>query len=305
MKSIYNLCRPTALDDLVGQSELVKSLKRKHKANSIPTAIALTGPSGCGKSTVAYILRKLLKCVGSDFTVVECGKEGGIDTIRDITRSQMNLMPKGENLIFLLEEGHKLTDAAQQSLLVPTEHPPDNVYWIISTTDYVKIIPALKNRFIEFRLKPLNDDDMLNGVLKPAIKRLSAKIDSSVLTKIIECSEGSPRRALRFLEKVIDLDQVQEQLDEVQPEAVRKVKILLWGRPEWSKAAEVLKYTTEEPEMVRRMVMAVAGTELLKCNKNTDRAAGIIKTFQYQCDTGKAGYSQLLTMAYDCCPKRK
>ncbi len=309
MKELHIISRPKRLEDVIGQPEVIEALKRKYAKGAIPSAIALTGPSGCGKTTIAFILKRLLGAK-NDFHQVECGKEGGIDTIRKITDGEMQLVPKGKAIMFLLEEAHKLTDAAQQALLVPTEHPPPNVYWVISTTDWQKIIPALKSRFMEFKLKPLHDEDMLSGILKPALLKSKSKVSDKVLTKIIECSDGSPRRALRFLEKVLDLDSDRDRLSAIEPDAVLKVafdlvKILLWDRPSWEKAVNVLKGLTEEPETVRRMIMSVAGTELLKCNKNADRAAGVIKSFQYFLDSGKAGYSQLLVMAYDCCRKGK
>lgn len=308
MKEFHTKFRPKELDTLIGQPEVVEALKRKHKRGDIPQAIALTGPPGTGKTTVAFILRRLLGA-RHDFHQIECGKEGGIDTIRKITDGEMRLVPKGKAIMFLLEEAHKLTDAAQQALLVPTEHPPENVHWVISTTDWQKIIPALKTRFMEFKLKPLSDDDMRQVIAK-AVKATKSEISTKVLDKIVECSDGSPRRALRYLEKVLDLDSDKDRLDAIEPDAVRKVafdlvKTLLWEKPDWTKAAAVLRDLVEEPEMVRRMVMAVAGTELLKCNKNADRAAGVIGCFQYFLDTGKAGYSQLLAMAYACCSRRK
>ncbi len=73
---IANRYRPTKLNEVVGQSGAVESLKAMAKSEQgLPHFLMFTGPSGCGKTTLARIIKTKLGCSDDDFTEINAASE--------------------------------------------------------------------------------------------------------------------------------------------------------------------------------------------------------------------------------------
>jgi len=285
MKELYRKHRPTKFSEVVGQNGSVKVLQTKLKSKTLPHALLFTGPSGCGKTTFARILRKELSCGKHDFTELDCADFRGIEMVRNI-RSHLYQAPiSGKCRIWLIDECHKMTSDAQDAFLKMLEDTPDHVYFMLATTDPQKLKKTIKTRCTEIVVRSLNRKSMSN-LLSHICKLEEIEIPEEVTEKVIECSDGSARKALVLLNQVIELDNEDDMIQAIKAttaevQAITIARALLNSRTNWSEMAKILKQTSdEEPESIRWMVLGYAKTVLLSGGKLSGRAYLIIDAFR-------------------------
>jgi len=280
---LYKKHRPKSLDEMIGQDTTVNTLNRMAKNESIPHAILITGPSGCGKTTLARIIRRLLRCNKFDF-IEDAPRK--VDDVRSIGRRIGQAPLKGKRRVWLIDECHKLTSDAQEEFLKMLEDTPSHVYFILTTTDPQKLKTTLKNRCTEFVVKALKDSD-IESVVERVCKKEENSITSKVMGKIVENSDGSARKALVFLNSIINQTCERDMLNAIvtataETQAFAIVRALLY-KPgtKWKEIAKILKETEgEEPEQIRWLVLACCRTEMLKGGKLTGRAFLVIGAFR-------------------------
>ncbi len=136
--------RPKSFDRIIGNEDTVEALESYLTKKDLNHSFLFTGPSGTGKTTLARIVAGELGCEGMDFTEMNSADFRGIDTIRNI-RQQMVFPPmEGKNRGWLLDEAHKLSNDAMNSLLKPLEEPPNHVYFFLATTEPQKLITTIR-----------------------------------------------------------------------------------------------------------------------------------------------------------------
>ena len=181
---LYKKHRPKSFDDIIGQDNAIKVLKTKFKKKSIPHAILLKGPSGVGKTTIGRIIKKELGCKGTDFQEINGADKGGVDDMRSIRRSMSKAPMKSKCRLWLIDEAHKITSAAQDMMLKMLEDTPGHVYFILATTDPQKLKKTIRTRCTEIAVKNLDTKDMTNLILSIYAKE-KAKKYKNVVSKIV------------------------------------------------------------------------------------------------------------------------
>lgn len=291
MPELYKKYRPTMFKQVLGQQHITRVLQRHLKDKDLPHAILISGPSGCGKTTIGRILRHKMKCEDEDFTELNAAKCRGIDEVREID-SRIGFC-YGDSRFWILDEAHKLTNDAQNALLKILEDTPDHAYFVLCTTVPQKLIATVRNRCQEFAVKPLKEED-LKQLLEYAITEEQAAVSHKVRERIIQHCNGSARKCLVILEKVLKEETEENQLNAVlavdtETQAFSLVKMLIWERATWDKVAKFLKdYEEKEKDFegMRHLILACAKTELLKDNSFKERAYNIINAFRdpyYDC----------------------
>lgn len=210
---LYNRVRPTELGDVVGNRSTVATIKRWVEPADVPHAILLAGPSGSGKTTLARIIASFLQCASMDFSEINASESRGIDTTRAIIAAAVLAPSGGDRKIFLLDEAHQLTGAAQNSLLKAIEDCPRSTYFILCTTEPDKIIPTVRNRCCQLAttlLRPLEITSLLTRAL--TVEEVDTEWDGwPILFKDIATrSGGSARASLVMLEKIVAVETVEE-----------------------------------------------------------------------------------------------
>lgn len=260
---LYKKHRPTKFADVVGQGDAIRVLNEMGKRRSIPHTLLFTGPSGCGKTTLARILCRMLGVSQNDTQEINASDFNGVQVIRDI-RQKMLLSPlKGNARVWIMDEAHQLSAAAQDSFLKMLEDTPKHVYFMLATTDPQKLKNTIKTRATEIKLKLLNDTDML-ALLNKVADREKFTLDPTVSELIIRHAEGSPRKALVLLNQVCSLEGVEAQLDAIEAADSRAAGIeiarLIFKKAPWPEVAACLKNCADEPETVRRIIAGYANT---------------------------------------------
>ena len=292
MNELYRKYRPKKFKQMFGQEAAIKVLEGHVRKRTVPHFMLFTGNSGCGKTTAARILCTLLEAdLNLDVFEENAAIDGGIDFVRKI-RSRVGAAPYGKYRIWIIDECHQLTKAAQESFLKLLEDTPDWVYFIFCTTDPGKLIATIKSRSTQIQFKPVSSSDM-SDLLDSIASRVKISISDEVKEKIFEVSGGAPRKALVLLNSIKHIKKEKDQLNAIQSQDAEKqaidlCRLLMSNSPSWKEIASILKNITEEPETVRRIVLGYANTVAL--NSGMPKAFTIIDCFsQNYYDVGKAG----------------
>lgn len=277
---LYRKYRPSKLDEIVGNETTIKSLKKEIENGS--HTFLFTGPAGCGKTTLARIMAKEVGASELSIHEINSSENRGIDTARDIMQ-QMRYSPiDGGKNVYILDECHQWLNPVQNAFLKALEDTPKNTYFFLCTTDPQKLITPLKTRCSMIAVKPLTNEEM-TYLLKRTARSEKIKISPDVCEKICELSFGSARQGLKFLNKVLFLDDEEEQLEllnsinlDDNSETIELCRVLLDKTVNWNKLAKILSsLNLSEPEKIRQAVMGYMNACLLKGTFNVNINAAI------------------------------
>jgi len=286
---LYKKYRPKSFKRVIGQnlSHLQKMMEEGH----VPSFLFFSGPSGCGKTTIARIVARQLGCSSSDFYEINAAEKTGIDGVREIkSMLHRSTSLSGTVRVYLIDECHKLSSAAQSALLKMLEDTPKGSYFMLATTEPGKLISTIRTRGTEVRVKSLTDADT-SKLLKVVSSRESFKLSNAVATKITEHANGSARKALVLLDQVYLLKTEEEQLNAVTcvPEeetAFKIAQMLMRPSTKWKTIADFLKRDEIKKggniEGIRHLILSYASTVCLSSGggPHVSRAYLIMDTFR-------------------------
>ena len=209
--------RPTKLDEVIGQEDLVgkNGFLRKSVDNKTPLSFILFGEPGTGKTTIAECYANEMGAKYYKINATSSNKKDLVDAINDSKNYECPIL--------IIDEIHRLNKDKQDILLPALED--GTVYLIGATTanPYISINKAIRSRCHLLEVKKLTVNELEEG-LKRAIsskKGLDNKITISeeALRYISQQSNGDFRFALNYLE-IIDITYKNE---EINLEKVKKV----------------------------------------------------------------------------------
>jgi putative ATPase len=209
--------RPTTLDELVGQLEVVGEgtwLRNAIETDSL-SSIILFGPAGTGKTTLARIIARVTR---AHFTEVSAISGGVSDLRRVIDEASTRLTLQNLRTILFVDEIHRFSRSQQDALLHAVE---DRVVILIGATTenpFFEVNSALisRSRVIEF--KGLSNSDIERIVLC-ALKDERGLADAyrlsdAALGAIVVMAGGDARAALTTLELAAQLARTSDELTE-------------------------------------------------------------------------------------------
>ena len=219
---LYRKYRPQTLEEVVGQEHIKKALTNAIELNKIAHAYLFTGPRGTGKTSSARILAKSLNCKNGP-TVKPCGK---CESCIDITNSTpvdvieidaasnrkvedaQNILEKiqyvpvnGKYKIYIIDEVHMLSNTAFNALLKTLEEPPENVIFILATTEPQKVLDTIKSRCQRFDFKRITTEDIVKH-LEYIAKQENINIEKEALYTIAKNSAGGMRDSISLLDQL-------------------------------------------------------------------------------------------------------
>lgn len=155
-------------------------------------------------TTLARAYASELGIKDADLTEINMSNHTGVDDARAIVEEAGYSIGDVQGTI--LDECHYMTANAQSCLLKLLEEPPAGAYYFLCTTDPQKLSAALKSRCIQIVVEHIDEDVMVKH-LRKVCKAEGLRVSVEVLELIADKSEGVPRRALKLLDKVANMEE--------------------------------------------------------------------------------------------------
>jgi putative ATPase len=196
-------CRPSTIDDVVGQAHLVgpgRPLRRLVETDRL-TSVILWGPPGTGKTTLALAIAGT---TSSAFEQLSAVTAGVADVRRVIGAARSRLGEHGRGTILFLDEIHRFSRSQQDALLPAVED--GTIVLIGATTEnpFFEVNAPLRSRSTLFRLEPL-DPSAIRELLQRGLAVEGATAHGDALDLLIERAGGDGRQVLTALEVAVAL----------------------------------------------------------------------------------------------------
>lgn len=220
--AIYRRFRPETFDKVLGQNHIVKILENQIKENSVGHAYLFCGTRGTGKTTIARLLAKGVNCLSEtlrpcgicencreikngtfvDVIEIDAASNNGVDNIRELRESVKYPPSIGRKKVYIIDEVHMLSKGASNALLKTLEEPPEDVMFILATTEANKLPATITSRCLRFDFKRVPAAEIIKG-MKEICREMTVEIDDESLALLAANADGSVRDGLSILEQCI------------------------------------------------------------------------------------------------------
>jgi len=219
-QALYRKWRPMTFKQVVGQEHITNVLQYEVQHSRISHAYLFCGSRGTGKTTCAKILAKAANCLSlvdgnpcckceacraidsgatTDVLEMDAASNTGVDYIRDIRDEVVYAPSMLKNRVYIIDEVHMLTDSAFNALLKTLEEPPENVIFILATTEMQKIPATILSRCQRFDFRRL-PTSVISDHLKYIAGEESMQLTDEAAHLIARLSQGGMRDAISLLE---------------------------------------------------------------------------------------------------------
>lgn len=221
-KALYRQERPETFKDVIGQEHIIRILENQIKTDKVGHAYLFCGTRGTGKTTIARLLAKGVNCLHENSEARPCGScahcqaisEGtfvdviemdaasnrGITDVREIKESVKYPPAVGRKKVYIIDEVHMLTTPAFNALLKTLEEPPENIIFILATTDPEQLPQTILSRCQRMDFKRLSHAMLVKYYSKICESR-GIELKKVAADIIATSADGSVRDGLSILEQ--------------------------------------------------------------------------------------------------------
>ncbi len=224
--ALYRAERPEVFEEVIGQKHIVRILQNQIRTGTVSQAYLFAGTHGTGKTSTARILAKAVNCMegepgdpGADLPCGRCEnceaiREGrfvdvieldaasnnGVDDLRAIIEMVKYPPAVGRYKVYIIDEVHMLSTAAENAFLKTLEEPPEHAIFILATTDPQKVRSTIRSRCMQLNFRRVTEDELVEGMSRICAKR-GIRATEDALSTIASRADGSVRDALSILEQ--------------------------------------------------------------------------------------------------------
>ncbi|MEG0873449.1 MAG: DNA polymerase III subunit gamma/tau [Clostridia bacterium] len=221
--ALYRKYRPTTFNEIVGQENVTKILKNQVSSGKISHAYIFSGTRGTGKTSAAKIFARAINCLNpqngepcnecevcksildssiTDVVEMDAASNNSVENIRQIRQEVIYATIDVKYRVYIIDEVHMLTTSAFNALLKTLEEPPENVVFILATTEQHKIPVTILSRCLRFEFNKLSEED-ISKRLEYVLIEESVKYEIEALSYIAKLADGALRDALSILDRCI------------------------------------------------------------------------------------------------------
>lgn len=221
-QALYRARRPEVFSEVLGQEHIIKILKHQVAEGSVSHAYLFAGTRGTGKTTMARLLAKALNCTGEgerpcgtcpncraiaagsfmDVIEIDAASNNGVDNIRELRESVKYPPQVGSRKVYIIDEVHMLSPGAFNALLKTLEEPPENVIFVLCTTEPQKLPQTILSRCMRLDFKRI-PQAVLEDNMRLICEEKGVEIDEDALKLLAVNADGSVRDGLSILDQVL------------------------------------------------------------------------------------------------------
>lgn len=248
--ALYRKYRPITFDNIIGQNNVITILKKQVESLKISHAYIFSGTRGTGKTSAAKVFARAINCLNpkngepcnecesckrildgdmTDVVEMDAASNNSVENIRQIRNEVMYVATNAKYKIYIIDEAHMLTNSAFNALLKTLEEPPENVIFILATTEQHKIPVTILSRCLRFEFNKITINDIIDR-LKVVLKDENIKYEDEAIEYIAKKADGALRDALSILDRcltenseILTLKTVQNILGTIDKEIIENI----------------------------------------------------------------------------------
>jgi len=221
--ALYRKWRPMTFDEVVEQGPVVTVLRNAVLSNRIAHAYLFCGTRGTGKTTMAKIFARAVNCLNPqngnpcnecdvcrniinqqilDVSEIDAASNNGVDNIRAIIEETAYAASMAKYKVFIIDEVHMLSTGAFNALLKTLEEPPENVIFILATTEPNKLPVTILSRCQRYDFKRISQGGIISR-LEKICKEQNLSYELPALAFLAQKSDGAMRDAISLLDQTL------------------------------------------------------------------------------------------------------
>ncbi len=174
---------------IIGHEQIIEHLKTAIRTQTVSHAYILAGEDGMGKRTLASAFARGIQCESGEKDGDSCGSckscmqaesknhpdiiyvthekaSLGVDDIRNQINNDILVKPySSSRKVYIVEDGEKMTEQAQNALLKTLETPPAYGVIILLTNNINAFLPTILSRCVILKLNPVREEDIKNYLM--------------------------------------------------------------------------------------------------------------------------------------------
>ncbi|MBS5842007.1 MAG: DNA polymerase III subunit gamma/tau [Clostridiales bacterium] len=221
--ALYRKWRPMTFDEVVEQDAVVTVLRNAVRTGRIAHAYLFCGTRGTGKTTMAKIFARAVNCLNPqngnpcnecdvcrniltqqilDVSEIDAASNNGVDNIRSIIEETAFAASVAKYKVFIIDEVHMLSSGAFNALLKTLEEPPQDVIFILATTEPNKLPVTILSRCQRYDFKRISQNGII-GRLETICKDQNLSYEFPALAFLAQKSDGALRDAISLLDQTL------------------------------------------------------------------------------------------------------